>query len=144
MKSCPKCNLEIKISKFGTNTVEAKCDCQKARYFVDSGNDDDAREAYISKLYPNTKPIVRNTVIKNNETTSTRKPNIPISKIEEYFPTQIIPRNIQKNCNFSTYRGWKISGRSSCCKVLQRWIFHYKIKESTGSIYQRLSIFTAS
>jgi len=96
MKSCPKCNSEIKISKFGTNTVEAKCDCQKARYFIDSGNDDDAREAYISKLYPNTKPIVRNTIVKNNKDTVPRKPNVPISKIEEYFPTQIIPRDIQK------------------------------------------------
>ena len=96
MKTCPKCKSEIKISKFGTHTVEAKCNCQKARYFTDSGNDDDARESYIRKLFRNSKPSVQPSTIKTEPVSKSTPQNIPISKIEEYFPTNIVPRDIQK------------------------------------------------
>ena len=95
MAECPICKSTIKASPIGSKTVGIQCNCNgnTERYFINSGTVDDTVSDYIRKFSKNTSPsVIPGKIIRDTPVVRTA----PISKIEEYFPSEIIPRDIQK------------------------------------------------
>ena len=95
MAECPICKSEIKVTPIGDKTVGIQCNCNgnNERYFINSGTVDDVVSEYIRKSSETIRPSkIPSTTIKNTSAIRTD----PISKIEEHFPSTIIPRDIQK------------------------------------------------
>ena len=95
MAECPICKSTIKATPIGSKTVGIQCNCNgnTERYFINSGTVDDTVSDYIRKFSKNTSPsIIPGKIIVDTPVVRTA----PISKIEEYFPSEIIPRDIQK------------------------------------------------
>lgn len=95
MAECPMCKSTIKATPIGSKTVGIQCNCNgnAERYFINSGTVDDTVSEYIRKFSKNTSPsVIPGKIIRDTPVVRTA----PISKIEEYFPSEIIPRDIQK------------------------------------------------
>jgi|TARA_B110000483_G_scaffold12061_1_gene13830 ATP-dependent DNA helicase DinG len=95
MAECPICKSTIKATPIGSKTVGIQCNCNgnTERYFINSGTVDDTVSDYIRKFSKNTSPsVIPGKIIGDTPVVRTA----PISKIEEYFPSEIIPRDIQK------------------------------------------------
>jgi len=95
MAECPMCKSTIKATPIGSKTVGIQCNCNgnAERYFINSGTVDDTVSEYIRKFSKNTSPsVIPGKIIRDTPIVRTA----PISKIEEYFPSEIIPRDIQK------------------------------------------------
>ena len=95
MAECPICKSTIKATPIGSKTVGIQCNCNgnTERYFINSGTVDDTVSDYIRKFSKNTSPsVIPGKIIVDTPVVRTA----PISKIEEYFPSEIIPRDIQK------------------------------------------------
>ena len=95
MAECPVCKSTIKVTPIGSKTVGITCNCNgnKERYFINSGTVDDTVSEYVNKFSKTTHSSkTPRKIIKGTPAIRTA----PISKIEEYFPSQIIPRGIQK------------------------------------------------
>ena len=95
MAECPICKSTIKATPIGSKTVGIQCNCNgnTERYFINSGTVDDTVSDYIRKFSKNTSPsAIPGKIIGDTPVVRTA----PISKIEEYFPSEIIPRDIQK------------------------------------------------
>ena len=95
MAECPICKSTIKATPIGSKTVGIQCNCNgnTERYFINSGTVDDTVSDYIRKFSKNTLPsVIPGKIIRDTPVVRTA----PISKIEEYFPSEIIPRDIQK------------------------------------------------
>ena len=95
MAECPICKSTIKAIPIGSKTVGIQCNCNgnTERYFINSGTVDDTVSDYIRKFSKNTSPsVIPGKIIRDTPVVRTA----PISKIEEYFPSEIIPRDIQK------------------------------------------------
>ena len=89
------CKSTIKATPIGSKTVGIQCNCNgnAERYFINSGTVDDTVSEYIRKFSKNTSPsVIPGKIIRDTPVVRTA----PISKIEEYFPSEIIPRDIQK------------------------------------------------
>ena len=89
------CKSTIKATPIGSKTVGIQCNCNgnAERYFINSGTVDDTVSEYIRKFSKNTSPsVIPGKIIRDTPIVRTA----PISKIEEYFPSEIIPRDIQK------------------------------------------------
>ena len=95
MAECPICKSTIKATPIGSKTVGIQCNCNgnTERYFINSGTVDDTVSDYIRKFSKNTSPsVIPGKIIGDTPVVRTAT----ISKIEEYFPSEIIPRDIQK------------------------------------------------
>ena len=95
MAECPICKSTIKATPIGSKTVGIQCNCNgnTERYFINSGTVDDTVSDYIRKFSKNTShSVIPGKIIGDTPVVRTA----PISKIEEYFPSEIIPRDIQK------------------------------------------------
>ena len=95
MAECPICKSTIKATPIGSKTVGIQCNCNgnTERYFINSGTIDDTVSDYIRKFSKNTSPsVIPGKIIGDTPVVRTAT----ISKIEEYFPSEIIPRDIQK------------------------------------------------
>jgi ATP-dependent DNA helicase DinG len=95
MAECPICKSTIKATPIGSKTVGIQCNCNGnvERYFINSGTVDGTISEYINKFSKTTHPpTIPGKIIKDTPTIRTAS----ISKIEEYFPPEIIPRDIQK------------------------------------------------
>ena len=95
MAECPICKSTIKATPIGSKTVGIQCNCNgnTERYFINSGTVDDTVSDYIRKFSKNTShSVIPGKIIGDTPVVRTAT----ISKIEEYFPSEIIPRDIQK------------------------------------------------
>ena len=95
MAECPICKSTIKATPIGSKTVGIQCNCNSntERYFINSGTVDDTVSDYVRKFSKNTSPsVIPGKIIGDTPVVRTAT----ISKIEEYFPSEIIPRDIQK------------------------------------------------
>jgi len=95
MAECPICKSTIKATPIGSKTVGIQCNCNgnTERYFINSGTVDDTVSDYVRKFSKNTSPsVIPGKIIGDTPVVRTAT----ISKIEEYFPSEIIPRDIQK------------------------------------------------
>ena len=95
MAECPICKSTIKATPIGSKTVGIQCNCNDntERYFINSGTVDETISEYVNKFSKTTRPpTIPGKTIKDTPAIRTA----PISKIEEYFPSEIIPRDIQK------------------------------------------------
>jgi ATP-dependent DNA helicase DinG len=93
MAECPICKSTIKLTRYGPKTNGILCDCKKEHYIINPGTDDDVIREYIDKFSKNTSPsVIPGKIIGDTPVVRTA----PISKIEKYFPSQLIPRDIQK------------------------------------------------
>ena len=140
MAECPVCKSTIKATPIGSKTVGITCNCNgnKERYFINSGTVNDTVSEYVDKfnktMHSSKTP---RKIIRVTPAIRTK----PISKIEEYFPSQIIPRYIQKqilkeietnvklgfkkNSNFCSYRCRKVCHRDGYRKIFWNRIFYY-------------------
>ena len=93
MTECPICKSEIKLNRLGRKTVEIICTCQGDNYLIASGSDDDLMRQYVDKVSKNESPAQTPKKI-IGDIPATKSP--PISEIEKNFPTDLVPRDIQK------------------------------------------------
>ena len=93
MTECPICKSEIKLNRLGRKTVEIICTCQGDNYLIASGSDDDLMRQYVDKVSKNESPEQTPKKI-IGDIPATKSP--PISEIEKNFPTDLVPRDIQK------------------------------------------------